>query len=288
MKSFALDSNNGRVRSIDARLRLANCAARVGMGLLWLTLVVVSGTNARARTPSRPDPVSFRRQIAPILVKKCLACHDDRKASGGLSLATFAALERGGKTVGEAILDPGDPESSYLIATIRRGAPIRMPYKQPPLKVDEVAVLTRWVKEGAKFDGPSAAVTPLAALVDVLADLPKVALKVPAADAVSSLAFSRDGRHLAAAVGRTVIALRRWDGQAGCHPGGPSGACHIGAVHARRGVAGRGWRPAGAVRLDHPLGRGEAAEAARCGGPFRRDPRRRRRSGAQVAGNRWV
>ena len=58
-----------------------------------------------------------------------------------------------------------------------------MPYKQPPLKDDEIAILTRWVKEGATFDGPSAAETPLASLVDVLAGLPKVALKVPAADA---------------------------------------------------------------------------------------------------------
>ncbi len=223
MKSFALDSNDRRDRPIDARLRLANRAARIGMYLLGIALVVAMGTNVRAQTPSRPDPVSFRRQVAPILVKKCLACHDDRKASGGLSLATFAALDRGGKTVGEAILDPGDPESSYLITTIRRGAPIRMPYKQPPLKDDEVALLTRWVKDGARFDGPSAAETPLAALVDVLADLPKVALKVPAADAVSSLAFSPDGRHLAAAVGRQVVlydvGTGKLEATLGDHPG---------------------------------------------------------------------
>ena len=156
-------------------------------------------------SPSHSDTVSFRRQVAPILVKKCLGCHDDRKASGGLSMATFAALEHGGKTMGEAILEPGDPDSSYLIASIRRGAPIRMPYKQPPLKDDEIAVLTRWVEEGAKFDGPSPAETPLAALVDVMAGLPRVALKVPSADAVASVAFGPDGRLLAAAVGRQVV-----------------------------------------------------------------------------------
>ena len=44
-----------------------------------------------------------------------------------------------------------------------------MPYKLPPLADDEIAILTRWVKEGAEFDGPSAAETPLASLVDVLA-----------------------------------------------------------------------------------------------------------------------
>ncbi len=190
---------------------------------LLTALFVISGTCASAQAPSRPDRVSFRRQVAPILVKRCLACHDDRKASGGLSMATFAALERGGKTVGEAILDPGDPDSSYLITSIRRGAPIRMPYKQPPLKDDEVAVLTRWVKEGAEFDGPSAAETPLAALVDVMADLPKVPLKVASADAVSSLAFSPDGRLVAAAVGRQVAVYDAGTGKLaatlGDHPG---------------------------------------------------------------------
>src|SRR4029077_16562493 len=149
---------------------------------------------------SRPDHLSFRRQVAPVLVKKCLGCHNDRKASGGLSMATFAALKRGGKGAEDAILEPGDPESSYLIESVRPGAAIRMPYKQPPLTSDEIATLTRWVKEGAGFGGPSATETPLAALVDVLADLPKVALKVPAADPVSSLSFSPDGRLLAAGV----------------------------------------------------------------------------------------
>src|SRR5215468_2531437 len=108
---------------------------------LLAVLLLVPGTNALAQTPSRPDRVSFRRQVAPILVKNCLACHDDRTASGGLSMATFAALRRGGKLAADAILEPGDPESSYLIESVGPGAPIRMPYKQPPLKRDEIATL---------------------------------------------------------------------------------------------------------------------------------------------------
>ena len=189
------------------------------LAVLWL----VPGTNALAQTPSRPDRVSFRRQVAPILVKNCLACHDDRKASGGLSMATFAALRRGGKLAADAILEPGDPESSYLIESVGPGAPIRMPYKQPPLKRDEIATLTRWVQEGAQFDGPSAEATPLAALVDVLADLPKVALKVPAAEAVTAMAISPDGRLLAAGVGRQVevyaVGTKTPAATLGGHPG---------------------------------------------------------------------
>jgi WD40 repeat protein len=182
----------------------------------------LAGTGAFAQSAPQ-QRVSFRRQVAPILVKRCLACHDDRKASGGLSMSTFAALRRGGKELGDAILEPGDPESSELIATIQPGAPVRMPYKQPPLGGDEIAVLTRWVKEGAAFDGPSATETPLASLADVLSGLPRVALKVPAADPVASIAFSPDGRLLAAGAGREAVvydvATKKGMAALGDHPG---------------------------------------------------------------------
>jgi len=149
--------------------------------------------------------VSFQGQVAPILVKKCLGCHNDRKAAGGLSMTTFAAIKRGGKTAGDTIIEPGDPDSSFLLEAVRPGASPRMPYKLPPLADGEIAILTRWVSEGAKFDGPSISETTIISLVDVIAGLPKVALKVPAADPVASLAFSPDGLHLAAAIGRQVL-----------------------------------------------------------------------------------
>ena len=44
-----------------------------------------------------------------------------------------------------------------------------MPYKQPPLSDAEIGTLERWVKQGAKFDGPSETETPIASLVDPLA-----------------------------------------------------------------------------------------------------------------------
>src|SRR5579875_232514 len=155
------------------------------VGIAWAC--ALAAPVVLARSAPEADRISFTRQVAPILVRRCLACHNDRKASGGLSLATFAALRRGGKELGDAILEPGDPESSYLIESIRPGAPIRMPYQQPPLPSDEIAVLTRWVKEGASFDGPSATETPLAALADVVSGLPKVPLKAPTADPVTAL-----------------------------------------------------------------------------------------------------
>jgi hypothetical protein len=174
------------------------------LGLLVVVAATVPGPGALAQDPARQGKVSFRAQVAPILVKKCLGCHSDRKASGALSMTTFAALKRGGKTAGDTILEPGDPDSSYLIEAIRPGASPRMPYKLPALAEGEIGVLVRWVSEGARFDGESVTETTLASLVDIVADLPKVALKVPAGDPVASIAFGPDGRYLAVAIGRQV------------------------------------------------------------------------------------
>lgn len=186
-------------------------------------VLAVTAEMVHAQTPAKPSRVSFKQQVAPILVRRCLACHDDRKASGGLSMATFAALRRGGKTMAESIVEPGDPDSSELIASIQPGAPVRMPYRQPPLPRVEIDTLTRWVAEGAAFDGPSATETPLASLADVLAGLPKVPLKAPAADAVESVAFSPDGRLLASAAARQVVVFDVATGKPaaslGDHPG---------------------------------------------------------------------
>ena len=160
-----------------------------------------------------------------------------------------------------------------------------MPYKLPPLSDDEIAVLTRWVKEGARSTAPPATETPLASLVDVLADLPKVALKVPAADPVASVAFSPDGRQLAAAVGRQVVlydvATRKAVATLGDHPGPVTS---VRFTPDGRSLVAAGGR-AGPVRVGHGLGRRQTRQAARGARDIRRDPRRRGRAGRQDPGD---
>ncbi len=43
---------------------------------------------------SAPAPVSFKAEVAPILVTKCLGCHNDQKAANGLNIKTFALLKK--------------------------------------------------------------------------------------------------------------------------------------------------------------------------------------------------
>src|SRR4051812_34308621 len=170
--------------------------------LALLALALPAGTSSGDESPG---PVSFRERVAPILVRKCLGCHNAKKPEGGLDMSTFASLKKGGDTGGELILDPGDPDASQLVELVRPGGAPRMPYKQKPLGAEEIRTLERWVKEGARFDGPSEADTPIASLVDPLRDLPRVVVKVPKAEAITALAYSPDGRTLAAASGREVV-----------------------------------------------------------------------------------
>jgi WD40 repeat protein len=176
-----------------------------GFPLAW-TIVALTAVGRGGDDPAKAT--SFRERIAPILVKKCLGCHDDRKAESGLNMKTFALLKRGGKGYGAEILVPGDPESSGLVQVVGPDAEPRMPLKQPALGDDEIRAIETWVREGAKFDGGAEGETTLTSLVDPLVGLPKVALRATVLDAVTSAAFAPNGKVLAAATGKDVVL---WD-----------------------------------------------------------------------------
>ncbi len=104
---------------------------------------------AQTQTQTGPDPASpefFAQKVQPILDDNCYSCHQD-SLSGGLRLDSYASILKGGKS-GSPIV-PGDPDSSLLIAMIRRQNKLKMPPKVP-LEPSEIATLTAWVKAGAK------------------------------------------------------------------------------------------------------------------------------------------
>ena len=94
--------------------------------------------------------MSFLKDVAPILVQNCIACHNPRKSESKYAMTTFAALAKGGQQ-GEGItLEPGDPDASFFVELIRHDGEPRMPYKLDPLPADKVAVIERWVAAGGE------------------------------------------------------------------------------------------------------------------------------------------
>ena len=95
------------------------------------------------------------RDVAPIMVENCIACHNPRKSESKYVMTTFTQLAKGGQQ-GEGItLEPGEPDESRLVELIRPDGQPRMPYKQDPLPTEKIAIIERWVAEGAKYDGNS-------------------------------------------------------------------------------------------------------------------------------------
>jgi len=179
-------------RAASKRLR---CTWR--MGRIRASLVLMAWIAAGLAGPDSAwaaDPVSFRREVAPLLVGRCLGCHNDEKTEAALNLKTFALLRAGGVTLGAGILEPGDPEASHLIAVLKPDANPRMPLQQAPLSEPEIALLERWVREGATFDGGSETETLLTSLVDPLANLPKVSPRRPVHPPIKALAVAPGGQ----------------------------------------------------------------------------------------------
>ena len=109
--------------------------------------------------------VDFHRQIKPILEAHCYSCHQGAKVKGGLRLDLRAEALLGGNADGPAIV-PHQPDTSALIKRILSNDPDEvMPAKGDRLPDADIALLKRWIAEGAAWpDFPldSANVTPLA------------------------------------------------------------------------------------------------------------------------------
>jgi WD40 repeat protein/mono/diheme cytochrome c family protein len=131
-------------------------------------------------------PVDYHADIAPLLRDYCAGCHNAGDYEGGLSVETFAALMEGGETEGKSILVPGKPDDSYLLQTVLKTAkPAMPPKKEPQLTADEIALLTRWIAEGAKGPAKEHDISLLSTLI-----VPDVAPASSVKDAITAAAFA--------------------------------------------------------------------------------------------------
>lgn len=97
--------------------------------------------------------MSYGRQIAPLFALYCAGCHGLSNPSSGFRVTRFAALQTGGN-LGDDIV-PGHPEASVLMDFIegKRGPRQRMPQDSAPLTAFQIALVRRWIQEGAQNDG---------------------------------------------------------------------------------------------------------------------------------------
>ena len=155
-------------------------------------------------------PVDFNRDVRPILSDRCYGCHGpdaDKGRKAGLRLDELAGATKELKS-GDIAIVPGDTVKSTMVHRMNSTDPEEVmppPELHRPLSAGEKDILTRWIKQGAKYDPHWAFVSPQS----------KPAPKVPVSswvrdplDAFIADQASRAGLKTSAEADRTTL-LRR-------------------------------------------------------------------------------
>ncbi len=136
--------------------------------------------------------VSFRSQIAPILLDNCLACHGAKKAEGGYRVDSYEELMKAGDSGELPIAASVDQPSELLRRITCEDESERMPAESEPLAPQQIELVKRWIVSGGKFDGEHAS-QPLALVIPPVqyAEPPEVyAQSIP----ITATIFSPDGQ----------------------------------------------------------------------------------------------
>jgi len=142
------------------------------------------------------DTVSFRQDIAPILMNKCIACHGPKKAEGGYRVDSFERAVKDGES-GSAAFEAGSLERSEVFRRITSDdIDERMPLKQDALSDEKIALFKHWIEQGARFDGED----PKAELVSIIPPPthPPAPVTYRFTVPITALVFSSDGKSLIA------------------------------------------------------------------------------------------
>jgi len=145
---------------------------------------------------AEPPPVSFRRDVAPALLDRCLGCHGGGRKRGSYSVETYSALLEPGRS-DEPPIVPGKPDESYLYRLLVHDDPDeRMPQDGDKLPETVLATVRRWIEEGAKYDGTDPTASLATIIVRSRHPLPPEPYGAPVP--ITALVFSPDGKELAA------------------------------------------------------------------------------------------
>ena len=128
--------------------------------LISLGAALISGS----LTAAEADRILYNRDVRPILSDKCFFCHgpDEKTREAGLRLDVAEAAYADND--GVIAIVPGKPEKSELVFRIETDDPDEL---MPPAKAhkelskEEMAILKRWIAEGAEYQDHWAFVNPV-------------------------------------------------------------------------------------------------------------------------------
>lgn len=125
------------------------CYLTACLGLI-VAPTVLAADDRRADTAAE----LFSRQVAPLLERSCVECHNSQLREGGLAVDSSAGLRAGGDS--GPVVVAGRAADSALLAAVTPSADDpgerpAMPKGRPVLSTEEVASLRAWVDAGAAW-----------------------------------------------------------------------------------------------------------------------------------------
>jgi mono/diheme cytochrome c family protein len=106
-----------------------------------------SSPPAAASTPAGA-PLTGYAAVQDVFTKNCVGCHGAGRPKAGIQLTDYAAAMKGGRE--GAVVVAGDPDGSLLIKAVRRAPGAKAMPPRAALPPDQVKILEKWVKDGAK------------------------------------------------------------------------------------------------------------------------------------------
>jgi mono/diheme cytochrome c family protein len=86
----------------------------------------------------------FGEHVVPILQQRCLSCHNAAERKGDFSLQSATSFFEAG------FVEAGNPAASHLVEVISPvGGSAQMPKNAEPLSSEEIAIIRKWIEEGA-------------------------------------------------------------------------------------------------------------------------------------------
>ncbi|MCC6153271.1 MAG: hypothetical protein IT367_05905, partial [Candidatus Hydrogenedentes bacterium] len=119
-------------------------------GLGWFAMAcAVMAFGSGAVAGAEDAKVDFNKEIAPILAASCVKCHGPERQKAKLRLDSPEAITAGSEN--GPVLVAGKPGESTLCKLISLPAdhPDRMPVNSDPLKPEQVALIAKWIEQGA-------------------------------------------------------------------------------------------------------------------------------------------
>ena len=158
---YFVGDSEGQIKDLMAttdrctpRLQTQNVGSQNGaemeipMRSCFLWLVFAAGLAVSKISPA-DEQVDFARDVLPVFRRVCWECHGPKKQEGGLRLDQREALHRGGDS--GPVVNPRLPAESELLRRIslpKEDSEV-MPSRGDPLTPRQIALIRRWIEQGA-------------------------------------------------------------------------------------------------------------------------------------------